>query len=223
MATTARGGDKVTIGLIGDSTVAVQSGWGPAFASRFNDNAKVLNFAKNGATLEALSSKLDSLLKLKPDYVLIQFGHNDQKRYDTKEYGKKLQSYIDRIQKAGGKPIIVSSVVRRSFGKDDKIVSNMVKNSKYSFKANLEAYAKAAEAVAQNNSLPFIDLYSLSEAHHNAIGRAASMTYNFKEGDRTHFNKKGGQAIVDLILPELKKVVPKLAPYFTATKDPEGG
>ena len=67
----------VKIGLIGDSTVAVQSGWGPAFASRFNDKAKILNYAKNGATLDALSRKLDELLKLKPDFVFIQFGHND--------------------------------------------------------------------------------------------------------------------------------------------------
>ncbi len=40
------------------------------------------------------------------------------------------------------------------------------------------------------------------------------MTYNFKEGDRTHFNKKGAQAIVDLIIPELKKVAPELTVYL---------
>lgn len=198
------------IGLIGDSTVAVQSGWGPAFASRFNNKAEIINYAKNGATLESLSKRLDALVKLKPDYVLIQFGHNDQKRYDTDEYSTRLQSYIDRIKKAGGKPVIVSSVVRRSFSKDDKIVANMVKNEKYSYKANLKAYAKVAEFVARKNSLPFIDLYSLSEAHHNAIGRKESMTYNFKEGDKTHFNKKGGAAIADLIIPALIKAVPEL-------------
>ncbi|MFC1601896.1 GDSL-type esterase/lipase family protein, partial [Candidatus Sumerlaeota bacterium] len=206
----------VTIGLIGDSTVAKQSGWGPAFASRFNGEAQILNYAKNGATLQALTKKLDQLVNLHPDYVLIQFGHNDQKRYDTREYGRRLQSYIDRIQKSGGKPVIVSSVVRRSFGKDGRIVSR----NHDSYKAGLAAYAKAAEAVAQKNSLPFIDLYTLSEAHHNAIGRAASMTYNFKDGDRTHFNKKGGQAITDLILPELKKVAPELTTCLVVNKNP---
>lgn len=204
------------IGLIGDSTVAQQSGWGPAFADRFNEQAIILNYAKNGATLEALSKKLDELLKLKPDYVLIQFGHNDQKRYDTDIYSNHLKSYVERIRKAGGKPIIVSSVVRRSFGKDGKIVSNMVKNEDYSYKANLAAYAQAAKTVAAELKLPFIDLYTLSEAHHNTIGREESMTYNFKEGDGTHFNKKGGQAIANLILPELTKIVPELASCLKA-------
>jgi lysophospholipase L1-like esterase len=87
----------VIVGLIGDSTVAVQSGWGPAFAERFNRHAKIVNYAKNGATLQALSKKLDALVKLKPDYILIQFGHNDQKRYDTKVYTAHLQSYVERI------------------------------------------------------------------------------------------------------------------------------
>mgnify|MGYP002636933531 CR=1 FL=1 len=44
----------VTIGLIGDSTVAVQSGWGPAFAERFEDRAKIVNYAKNGGHITGL-------------------------------------------------------------------------------------------------------------------------------------------------------------------------
>lgn len=44
---------QIKIGLIGDSTVAEQSGWGPAFAGRFNARAEIINYAKNGATLQA--------------------------------------------------------------------------------------------------------------------------------------------------------------------------
>jgi pectinesterase len=200
----------MTIGLIGDSTVAIQSGWGPAFAERFNEQATVVNYAKNGATLQALSKKLDALIKLKPDYVLIQFGHNDQKRYDTKVYTAHLKSYVDRIRKAGGKPVIVSSVTRRTFDENGKIVSTMSTK----FKANLTAYAQAAEAFAKAQSLPFINLHAASIAHHNTIGPEASMAYNFKEGDKTHFNKAGAKAITDLILKELKVVVPELTAYL---------
>ena len=210
----ARAQEKaVTIGLIGDSTVAEQSGWGPAFADRFDSRATILNYAKNGATLEALSKKLDELVQKQPDYVLIQFGHNDQKRYDTTVYRNHLKSYVERIRKVGGQPVIVSSVTRRSFGAEGKIVSNLVKNETYNYKATLTDYAKAAEAVAKELSLPFIDLHRVSIAHHNQIGREESMTYNFKEGDTTHFNRKGAEAIAALILEELQTVLPELAAF----------
>ena len=206
--------EAVVVGLIGDSTVAVQSGWGPAFADRFDRRAKIVNYAKNGATLQALSKKLNDLVGLKPDYVLIQFGHNDQKRYDTTAYSDHLKSYVQRIRKSGGKAVIVSSVTRRSFDADGKIVSNLVKNEKYNYKATLTDYANAAEAVARELKLPFIDLHRASIAHHNKIGREESMTYNFKEGDKTHFNRKGAEAVTDLIVEELKTVVPELTTYL---------
>jgi hypothetical protein len=64
--------------------------------------------------------------------------------------------------------------------------------------------------------LPFIDLHRASIAHHNKIGRDESMSYNFKEGDKTHFNKKGAEAITEVILEELKTAVPELATYLKA-------
>jgi lysophospholipase L1-like esterase len=210
---------SIKIGLIGDSTVAVESGWGPAFASRFNEQAEIINYAKNGATLEALSGKLDALVELKPDYVLIQLGHNDQKRYDTAVYSDHLRSYVARIRKAGGKAVIVSSVTRRSFDVQGKIVSNMVKNEKYSYQANLTAYANAAEAVAGELALPFIDLHRTSIAHHNKIGREESMSDNFKEGDKTHFNRKGAEAITDLILKEIETAVPKISAWLKSEEE----
>jgi pectinesterase len=200
----------VTIGLIGDSTVAEQSGWGPAFAGRFNERCKVINHAVNGATLLSLSKRLDALLALKPDYVLIQFGHNDQKRYGTDVYGDHLKSYVDRIQRAGGKPIIVSSVTRRTFDAEGKIENKPVPVEKSNAKGTLTDYARAAQAVAAERKLPFIDLHALSIAHHNQIGREASMSYNWKDGDLTHFNRKGAEAMTDLILPEISKIIPGL-------------
>lgn len=75
-------------------------------------------------------------------------------------------------------------------------------------------WAKATQAVAEEMQVLFIDLHTSSIAHHNKIGPEASMAYNYQEGDKTHFNKKGGQAITDLILPELKQVAPELKSYL---------
>jgi hypothetical protein len=117
----------------------------------------------------------------------------------------------------------LSSVTRRSFNADGKIVSNLVKNEKYSYKATLTDYARAAEALAKELNLPFIDLHRVSIAHHNKIGREESMTYNFTEGDKTHFNKKGAEAITDLIIKELETEVQELADFLKSGEPVDRG
>lgn len=209
-----RAEDVITIGLIGDSTVATQSGWGPAFAASFKEGVVVHNHAVNGATLESLSKRLPKLLALKPDYVLIQFGHNDQKRYDPAAYSEKLADYIKRVKATGAQPIVVSSVVRRTFGEDGKVAQPIPDSPKFPLKHTLTEYAEAAQAIATKMDVPFIDLHRLSMAHHNTIGREESQTYDFKEGDSTHFNAKGGRAIVGLIVPELIGIVPDLKSHL---------
>lgn len=194
---------KLTIGLIGDSTVATTYGWGSAFASKFNAQTSVQNFAKNGATLKSLSSKLDELLHLKPDYVLIQFGHNDQKIYGTQEYSKRLKSYVSRIKKAGAKAIVLSSVTRRFFDNSGHILPR-----EEGVKANLAYFAKAAKALAKQEKVPFLDLNTLSVQHHNHIGEEQSATYNFDPEDKTHFSPSGAEAIAALILTQLQ-LIPK--------------
>jgi pectinesterase len=199
---------EFTIGLIGDSTVANTYGWGPAFAKRFDQRTSVLNFSKNGATLESLSSKLDELLLQKPDYVLIQFGHNDQKRYDTDVYRSKLESYVKRVTAAGSKAIVLSSVTRRNFGDDGKIEFR-----EEGVKANLTFFAKAAGEVALEQNVTFLDLHSASVAYHNAIGPQASEEYNFNKDDTTHFSPAGAEAITNLVIEELRMSVPEFADY----------
>jgi lysophospholipase L1-like esterase len=198
----------LTIGLIGDSTVATTYGWGPAFASGVKDHVKVLNYAKNGATLDSLSKKLDALLKAKPDYVIIQFGHNDMKRYDAKIYGEKLKRYVERVRNAGSKPIIFSSVTRRVFDENGKIKPKVYRER------ILPTYALSAKAVAKETKTSFLDLNTISIEHHNKIGPGESATYDFRPNDQTHFSKIGAKEIANLIIKELKATVPELAVYL---------
>lgn len=200
--------DSLTIGLIGDSTVATTYGWGTAFASRVKGKVKVLNVAKNRATLDSLSKKLDDLLKEKPDYVIIQFGHNDMKRYDAMVYGEKLKRYVERVQKAGSKPIVFSSVTRRYFNEDGKIQPAVFSER------TLAEYAVSAKAVAKETKVPFLDLNTISIEHHNKIGPEESATYNFKTYDKMHFSPKGAKKIADLIIMELKVTIPELKTFL---------
>ncbi len=202
---------KLAIGLIGDSTVASTYGWGPALADHLVHEARVVNYAENGATLEALSEELDDLLKWSPDYVLVQFGHNDQKKYGAEVYGDLLRSYVRRIREAGAKAVIVSPVTRRKFDERGKISPKRWNDPNQPFHGTLANFAREAGDVASELDTPFIHLHALSIEHHNRIGPIASKAYNDTEHDITHFSKTGADAIAGLILDELRKVVPELA------------
>ena len=201
----------VSIALIGDSTVTDQSGWGKTFAVRFNDKVKVINFAVGGRSSRSWydEKRLPEVLEAKPDYVLIQFGHNDQpgkgperETDPATSYRDFLKIYVNEFRSIGAEPVIISSVTRRRFDESGKINST------------LTPWAEAAKAVAEEMKVPFINLHAASMDYHNLIGPETSMTFNPKEGDATHFNRKGADAITDLILRELKTAVSDLAPYI---------
>lgn len=73
------------IGLIGDSTVAERSGWGPAFASRFNDHARLLNYAKNGATLISKGARMEKKIN----------NPGDRKAFDRAAAGEWQADFSD--------------------------------------------------------------------------------------------------------------------------------
>lgn len=196
----------MTIGLIGDSTVATTYGWGPAFADKLVDSAKVLNYAQNGATLASLSVNLDRLMEQKPDFVLIQFGHNDMKQYGSQEYRNRLTDYVRRVKQGGSQAVVLSSVTRRVFDEDGQISPRVINGDR-----SLPAFAKVARAVADENEVPFIDLNAISIERHNAMGPEASAAYNFQGTDRTHFSTEGAAATAEWIVSELGSVVPGLS------------
>ncbi len=198
----------LTIGLIGDSTVADTYGWGPALSYRLEGRAKVVNYAKNGATLQALSNRLDELLELSPTYVLVQFGHNDQQCYGLEAYERLLRSYIERIEASGAEAIVVSPVTRRSFGETGRIEPKPWNEPAKPFYATLDRYAQSAIAVAQDTGTSSIDLHALSVQQCNALGPQACSHYNAAENDRTHFSPKGADATAELVLGQLQVIAP---------------
>jgi alpha-L-fucosidase len=175
---------------------------------RVKGEVKVLNFAVGGRSSRSWHDerRLPPALAEKPDSVLIQFGHNDQPGKGPERetdpatgYRDYLRLYVNDFRKVGAKPIILSSVVRRIFDENGKI------------KSTLGPWAEAAKAVATERNVPFIELHAASLELQNRLGPAASMTFNLLEGDTSHFNRKGAEAIADLIVARLKDVAPELA------------
>src|SRR5262245_10136326 len=80
----------IKIALIGDSTVSTYknppadrptlTGWGQVFDLFFHDAVEIKNHAVSGRSSKSFlaEGRWPPVLAEKPDYIFIQFGHNDQ-------------------------------------------------------------------------------------------------------------------------------------------------
>ena len=210
---------KVRIVLVGDSTVTDNAGWGAGFAKLLSDQAECLNHARGGASSKSYydSGRWKRALATKPDYVLIQFGHNDQPGKGPERetdpattYRDYLKKYVEEARDAGAKPILVTSMVRRTFSTDGKINSN------------LAPYAEAVKAVAAELKVPVVDLHERSKELVEKFGPEKAQQLGPKhptqEGkfDGTHLNAIGSAYMAPLIAGELHRGVPELRAYFAA-------
>lgn len=208
---------KIRIALVGDSTVTDTAGWGQTFPDHFNGMVEVLNFAKGGRSSRSWYTEdlLPQALHAKPDYVFIQFGHNDQPGKGAKRetdpattYREFLRLYVTRFRETGAIPIVVSSVARRRFDESGRIQST------------LTPWAAAACAVAAEMDTPFVDLHAASIAYYERIGREASMAMNPKVNDITHFTAEGSEAISSLVVNGLDAISDLSTPKANKATDP---
>ncbi|MDF1752047.1 MAG: GDSL-type esterase/lipase family protein [Verrucomicrobiales bacterium] len=213
---------KKTVALIGDSTVTDSAGWGKAFADQFSEAVTVKNFAVGGRSAKSWyhEGRLPAVRESMPDYLLIQFGHNGQPGKGPQRetdpattYPEYLKIYIEEARKIGATPVLLSSVTRRDFTAEEQIRLHFDAAAEGATRP-LKPWAEAAEKLAKEEGIAFIDLYQLSVDHHNKIGPEASGTYSPKAGDITHFNRKGAEAISRLIVAELKNAAPNLASFL---------
>lgn len=207
-----------TIFLAGDSTVCDQydepyTGWGQVLQYFFNEGIAVSNHAYSGRTAVSFirEKRLDDILKVikKGDYLFMQFGHNDQKpgAYHSDAMGKYkevLMVYIDKAREKGAIPVLVTSMMRRNFNEEGKIVNT------------LENYPEAMRQLAEKENLALIDLNARSEKLFNELGPekckeifihiAPGEMSNYPEGiaDDTHFSEYGAMKMAELVVDEIK-------------------
>lgn len=199
--------DPVKIVLVGDSTMCdydsklPDRGWGMFVEEAFTPGSvEVDNLARKGrSTKTFIEEKLwDKALALKPDYVFIQFGHNDSHAPDRREstdsatdYRDYLRRYIDDCRAVNATPILVTPMVRRAFHADGTMDDN------------LAPYAAAMKDVATEKDVSLIDLHSASWTFFESLGPDESQRYARNSEDRTHFNEKGARVILGLVMQEL--------------------
>ena len=163
--------------LIGDSTVQTNSGWGGEFcAKHLTANVQCVNLARGGRSsfsFRAEGSWALALNEMKTSgylktYVLIQFGHNDMPGKPGRstdlviEYPKFMREYVNDVIAAGGVPVLVTPLSRRSF-KDGQI------------KNDLEPWAEALRQIGRQENVAVADLNAASVLALNQMGALSSL------------------------------------------------
>ena len=207
--------DEVTrIVLVGDSTVASGSGWGDGLIKLMAPCVVGINLAVRGRSSKSYRAEgyWQKVLEKKPNWVMIQFGHNDQPGKGPKlepdaktTFRENLVRYIDEAKAIGAKPVLVTSLVRRNFDPQGKILPDL-----------LVPYVEAARIVAAEKGVPLIDLYARSVEEMNRIGPVAAVPYDAKSKDpatpdKTHLSNFGETETAKLVAGEIRKVSPELA------------
>jgi lysophospholipase L1-like esterase len=201
----------VHVYIAGDSTastyvssLAPRTGWGQALPVFLTPNAVAVNVARSGASSKSFIDlgRLDHILALirKGDYLLISFGHNDEKIEDPARYTEPsttyksyLSQYIDKSRAKGAIPVLLTPVERRRFTTAGVISPTH------------GAYPAAMRELAAAKRVPLVDLTASSTALWNRAGVEGTKKYfmqlaagqypNYPDGsqDNTHFQAAGAR------------------------------
>ena len=238
-----------TIFMIGDSTMAnkdikkgEERGWGMALQGFFTENVVVDNRALNGRSsrsfiLEGHWQKVYDAMK-PGDYLVIQFGHNDEKGTigDKRHTDPGLtlddnyRMFARAAQEKGATPIIMNAVVRRNFYKkpdltvDDEALRNM-KSKDEKEKVNSDTlidthgnYAITPLNVARLMRVPYVDANLITKNLENSLGVEGSRKLHMISAtkgskDNTHYTIYGAHVVAGLLVDEMAKVCPELKPF----------
>jgi len=198
-----------TLYLAGDSTVTDQpaapsASWGQFITRYFRDDIAVANHAESGESLKSFVTgmRLEKLLaRLRAgDWVMIQFGHNDQKTQWPQTYADAattyrawLRTYVAEVRRRGATPLLVTSPERRNFDTDGRI------------RPTLAEYAAAMRAVAREEKVALLDLNAASVRVYEALGPGVAPSA-FADGgnDQTHHNEYGARLLARAVIEALR-------------------
>ncbi|CAM5434451.1 SGNH hydrolase-type esterase domain-containing protein OS=Streptomyces glaucescens OX=1907 GN=SGLAU_08425 PE=3 SV=1 [Streptomyces glaucescens] len=212
VARASSGPRRRTIHIAGDSTAAQkyadaapETGWGMAFPFFLHKDRPVANHAVNGRSSKSFvdEGRLDAILaEIRPgDFLIVQFGHNDQKSADPARYTEPwttyqdhLRLYIDGARARGARPVLATSVERRRFDAQGRALPSHGE------------YPAAMRALAREEGVALLDLQALSLALWQELGAEETKKYfnwTASEQDNTHFNPPGAIAVARLVVREL--------------------
>ena len=223
--------DVTTVFLCGNSTVVDQenepwASWGQMITRWFGPQVAIANFAESGLSCTSFLAqlRLDKILTQlkKGDYVIVEFGHNDEKEKKAGDgawysYSRNLKIFVDRVRTAGGNIIFCTPTARRFFEDDQNTIRNTHGD-----------YPEAMKTVARREQVPVIDLTAMSTTFYETLGFEGSKrslvhypanTFAGQDkplADNTHFNPFGAWEIAKMVVMGLKQMGCPLTDYLRA-------
>ncbi len=218
-------GTVVRVDLIGDSTQTDNAGYGRGFCANFTAKVDCMNLAKGGASTRTYREQglWQRALETKPDYMVIQFGHNDEvteqhlpRQVPLPDYVENLKRFVTEARAAGVTPVLVTPLTRRNFDANGKIHSD------------LTAYCDSMRGVAHEMNVPLIELHNESIAYLEKIGEAGGtklgITKKDTDGktipDKTHLNWQGSYIFGRIVAVDLVRAVPGMKKYVLSKPAP---
>ncbi|SER28919.1 Lysophospholipase L1 [Gracilibacillus ureilyticus] len=222
---------KVQLFLAGDSTMShyeasafPRMGWGQALQNFFTDELIVKNHAASGRSTKSFINENRWAVMEREfsegDYVLIQFGHNDQKPDEARAtkpfttYQENLRFFIHRARSFGVTPILLTSIARRHFDKDGKLLETHGE------------YPRAMRELAVREGIIFIDMLENTKEALINLGPERSKDWfmwvdpNQYEGypdgekDDTHLRAEGAHAHAKIFIEEIVRFNHPLCKYI---------
>jgi lysophospholipase L1-like esterase len=203
----------ITVFLAGDSTMTDRDygagvSWGQMLSAFFKPGVAVANNAQSGETMKSFMNalRLDKMLSQmkKGDYLFMQFIHNDSKAswpqtYVEPEttYKAYLKVYIAEARLRGATPVLVTAMDRGQRGTGLPTHGH-------------GGYPQAMKEVAEEEHVPFIDLYSMSDTFYQSAGADAPKIL----ADGTHSTAYGGYEFAKCIVTGIKQNKLDLANYI---------
>ncbi len=235
--------------VVGDSTVSSfkdsyfypRYGYGTQLKEFFTLNLHIHNLAMSGRSSKSfITEKNYDILKESlqaDDFLLIGFGHNDEKSEDCARFTDATKSmddpdsfayylntyYIEFALKRGATPILCTPIVRLN-EKDDYA-------KEAAHKTKTGDYAAAILQLGQVKNVQVIDLRKMTMEEYQQIGYEEAKLYhaillglkdrksplllpNFSTVDQTHLNLYGAKFVAYLIAKEIKESNSPLSFYL---------
>ncbi|MCL4118382.1 UNVERIFIED_CONTAM: hypothetical protein GTU68_006361 [Idotea baltica] len=197
-------------------------GWAQMLQQFFHNDVTIINRGVSGRSSRSFinENRWDSVYKdlNNGDYVLIQFGHNDQKETDPKRYTNphtayrhNLMQFVTQTREKGATPILLTSISRRKFNDNGTLINT------------LGTYPLETRLVAQELDVAFIDIQYYTEKLEESYGpeKSKELHLHYKPGaikkypegieDNTHLSPKGATEIAQIVANQLKQLELPLA------------